>query len=272
MLSFTSRGAVASPQTLQIRVGSRDSGALRAGAPVPSRDLTSEEVRANIAHFTTGRDGPRTRPCRRLALSGVSGVSLDREVLAYARGCGVEHIVLHGRSPVLEPLVDAVAVRVSEPGHVGAPPLVPWTAIVPLTEARLGGLDVLIAALVEARPERVVLAWPFPGPGVVLPELSRAVSAARRGLETLADAGVPAALRGLPPCLDGSDEGRTGNRFYVDADHQGADALLFVPDLVQFLKPDSCRACARSTVCDGVPAEWLELGVVGPLEPIEKPG
>lgn len=268
MLSFTSRGAVASPRTLQIRVGADEPGALRAGAPAPSRDLTDDEIRANIERFTTARDTPRTRPCNRLVLSGLSGRVPHPEVVSFARSHGVERVVLHGRAPALEGHVDAVAVRCRDAGEASGPDHTPWTAIVPLTFDTIAGLDALVAALCVRRPTRVVLSWPFPADEVRLAPLDSAVASARRALEALDTAGLPAVLRGLPPCLDGSDEGRTDNRFYVDADHQLDRALLWVPDVVQYRKPDSCRVCRKSPVCDGVVAAWLDRGVVGPLEPI----
>jgi len=259
---------VASPRTLQLRVGCAEPGALRAGAPVPSRDLTESEILENLEHFTIGRDTPRTRPCSRLALSGVSGMELAPRILHRARELGIEQIVLHGRCPSLERGVDAVALRVGAVEAIEASPAAPWIAVVPLDSLGVAALGELVPRLVVAAPRNIVLAWPLPGHGQSLPPLREAILRAREALESLVAAGVPTSIRGLPPCVDGSSDGRTANRFYVDADHQLDEALLFVPDVVQYLKPDSCRSCARSTVCDGVPRDWLEHGVVGPLEPI----
>ncbi len=272
MLTFTSRGAVSAPVTLQIRVAADDPGALRAGVATPSRDMTPDEVLAAIRHFTTGRSGPRTRPCTRLAISGAVG--LPPGVLTEARALGITHIVLHGRAPGIESEVDTLVVRVRHASDL--PETVPgpsWVAVLQLSQSTVDALDGLTDALLalppRSRPDRVVLAWPFPGhDGDALPHVPTAAARARGVRERLDAAGLVAMLRGLPPCLDGSTDGRTRNRFYVDADHQGDDARLWVPDVVQYLKPDSCRVCRMSARCDGVPAPWLQSGILGPLEPI----
>ena len=84
-------------------------------------------------------------------------------------------------------------------------------------------------------------------------------------------------IKGLPLCTlvdlpvaDLADRvWRTGNRLYVDADHQRSEALLFQPDLVRFVKVDACRFCAVQARCDGVASSWLERGLVGPLTPVD---
>jgi hypothetical protein len=275
VLTFTSRGAVSAPVTLQVRVGAEEPGALRAGVRRPSRDMTVEEVRAAIEAFTTGRRGPRTRPCTDLVLSGAA--SLPADVVAFARQSGFRRVTLHGRAEALEPLVDRVALRVDRAAHVPIrPPVpVPWVAVVQLSRSGVATLGSIVEAIgrldAGSRPERAVLAWPLPGhDGDALPDVPDASIEAHRAIEALGAHGVSAILRGLPPCLDGSIEGRTRNRFYVDADHPSDRARLWVPDVVQYLKPDSCRVCRLSTRCDGVAAPWLERGILGPLEPIRE--
>ena len=78
-------------------------------------------------------------------------------------------------------------------------------------------------------------------------------------------------IKGLPACRLGalSDRlWRSGNRWYVDAEHQGTEALLFFPDVLRFAKGDACRFCALDGKCDGVPEPWLAAGLAGRLEPV----
>lgn len=265
MIRFTSRGAVATPLTLQIRVGV-DPGALRAGAPVPSRALTPLEILQNIEHFTTGLHTPRTQPCTRLVLSGVTGHPPMNEAMAFARSHGVQKIVIHGLAdPSTLEASDSVAIRWE---RVPIAPSVDcdWTAVVPLEVGALADPQTLMEAVHRFRPSRVVFAWPFPG--VQPMPVEEAVVLATALVSQLEDVGIEAALRGLPPCLSGTGEGRTRNRYYVDAEHQEANALLFWPDVVQFLKPEACRTCSKTVVCDGVAAKWLEGGVVSEVRPI----
>lgn len=278
MLSFTAKGAVGTPRTVQIRIGTEDAGALRAGVPRPSRALTDDEIVEQIRWFTSGRRGPRTVPCTELVLSGARGArhGLGR-VVRQARELGIDRVVLHGDGPPdLLATVDAVAVRCEGPADVPrSPPHKVWTAHLPLVRQALPDLPTTIERLIALDPQRVVLSWPFPGPGVEVIPVQEALSVARSARDG-APRGAPVVIRGLPACLEPSastpTSTRTRNRFYVDADHQGADALLFVPDVVQFLKPDSCRACACSPRCDGVPRAWLEAGVMGVLEPVRPAG
>ena len=71
VLRFTGAGVVSTPTAVQIRVTRTLPGRLAAGAPIPDRTLSDEEVEANLRHFVVGLRGPRSRACDALVLSGV---------------------------------------------------------------------------------------------------------------------------------------------------------------------------------------------------------
>jgi hypothetical protein len=85
-------------------------------------------------------------------------------------------------------------------------------------------------------------------------------------------AGVTARIKGLAACHLGDQAHRlakTENRYYVDADHQQDQALLFFPDVVRFFKDDACRYCNLDGACDGFFATYLRRPGFPPLQPIE---
>lgn len=285
MIRWTGAGAVAAPETLQIRVTKRFAGRVEAGAPTPTRTLSIDEVCANIRFFTVGMRKPRTRPCTALVLSGVTAPMAPQLLPAIhlARAEGVERITVHapregGGLGALAEVADAAAMTVAGPQDIDAlrqvcGEAVRVTAVVLLDEAGLAVLGATLAAVAAIPVDQVVLTWPLLGPepphaDVVLPRLAAAV-------EPLRAAGIAYGLKGLPPCAvlrhgDGEWIGtwRSPNRWYVDADHQTRDALLFFPDVVRFAKPDVCRFCALSQRCDGVVQGWLDRGLAGRLEPV----
>lgn len=281
MLQWTTAGAVEEPTVLQIRVGSEFEGRVAAGAPRPLRPLTPEEVRLNIRHFSKDRVGPRTPACTRIVLSGVESIGSLASVMQASREWGVEHVTWHADEsspcPELSQLVDEVVVRVS--GGAGAGAVwrdwvcgdTPVTAVVVLNDAWLRqGLSVQNLLLAHP-PSRVILTWPFPG-GTSLPApVVDAVPLLTDMVSALEHAGVTVGIKGLPPCVlaDAAVPGRwpervwrTRNRWYVDADHQRSQALLFLPDVLRFGKPDACRFCRLGAVCDGVAEAWLLQGRV----------
>ncbi|MCB9681491.1 MAG: hypothetical protein H6733_08480 [Alphaproteobacteria bacterium] len=278
MLTFTSSGIVPVPTTLQIRLGPLADGRVRAGAPVPARALTDAEVADNVHAFTERRRGPRTAPCTALVLSGWSAARLTTlpGLVAQARRWGVTHLTLH--APVgsdggtVE--VDAAVVPVRRVEDV--PALACWrgvahtTAVVPLEPDVVRRLDRVASTLAAACPDRVVFTWPFPPAGRPAP-VHEVVTALDAVAAAWQEGGPSWQVKGLPPCLLGAHAGRAGrsrNRWYVDADHQGANALLFFPDVVRFRKVDGCRFCAMDGACDGVAAAWLDQGRTPPLQPL----
>ncbi len=274
MLSFTARGAVRTPDTLQIRVGAGEGGALVAGAPSPSRSLTDAEVEANLRAFTEGRRTSRSRPCTHLVLSGCVGRVLSG-IPERARSAGIVQLTIHGSAPpsLLE-WADRVAVRTDTPTGIRNAPEHPGLAlIVPTVVELMERLDEVVDALRRRAPPRVIFRWPLPGPGVEVPPLPALLTALLPAVDRLREEGMDARIGGLPACLGGeAPRRRTRNRFYVDADHQLEEALLFFPDIADFSKSDTCRTCAHTAWCDGVARLWLEQGRVGLLQPIAPEG
>lgn len=288
MITWTGAGAVAAARALQVRVEARFPERVRAGAPQPSRALTDDELSANVQAFTVGRRGPRDVAVDTLVLSAVGtarAAGVAAQVRA-ARTLGIERVSLHGSVVVpevaagaLEGQADDVALRVAD--EVAADVAVGIAArcparvhvVVPLSAEVLPILDALAARLAQATV-RVLLTWPFPGADEPPPPAPEVAAAALAGpAAALRDAGVTVGVKGLPRCvLDGVEggAGRTRNRWYVDADHQAPHALRFLPDIVRFRKPDSCRFCAADTTCDGVASRWLDLGLAAGLRPIER--
>ena len=290
MITWTPAGAVRTPDALQVRVGATFHERLAVGAPTPSRGLRLAEVARNVRYFTVEREGPRARAVRTLVLSGVSAdVPAQRalaEVVTVAREGHVGHVVVHAeadavpaiRAGALGGAVDDV-VSVVSPTSAACP--ADATASVRLDQATVDALDAVVERVARAR--RVVFTWPFPVPGAVPPPAAAVVMAALRRVVGR----VPSpSLKGLPPCAWGDRNapelqelfgrvGRTRNRFYVDAEHQLGDALVFFPDLVRWTKSDRCRRCAVDTRCDGVVGAWYDRGLAGALEPLsddEEPG
>ena len=283
MLRWTGAGAVTEPVAVQIRVAPSFAGRVRVGAPVPARAMRPEEVRENIRWFAQDRVGPRTAPCTGLVLSGVSDPGGLVSVVTDSRALGIERVGWHlgggAADPELLAVVDAVVRFAREPlaPLAGLPAGVRVTVVVPLEPEVLDGLDALTRALAADPPDQVVFQWPFPG-GVAVPGPAAAAAAAVRGpVARLVDAGIAVGVKGIPPCVlaPGAVTGawservwRSANRFYVDADHQRAEALMFFPDLVRFTKVEACRFCRVRDRCDGVVDAWYAQGLVGALRPV----
>lgn len=281
MIRWTASGAVSEPETLQIRVAPAFSGRVEAGAPLPSRSLRPDEIEANLRHFTEGRRGPRSRPARTLVLGGGLPPAELSAVVELARQLAVQRVALHlGPEELREglPAAEARVVRVTTPAEAQA--LAGWDAdaVVLLHATSLPLLPALTAALEVARPRRVVFTWPLAG--VSVPTAQDAAQAVRPCLERLDAAGIPAGVKGIPLCTLAPSPvalppwearvWRSANRWYVDADHQGDQALVFFPDVVRFAKVDSCRFCAVGDRCDGVVETWLRGGLAGPLVPLPR--
>lgn len=294
MLRWTPSGAVAAPETVQIRVQRSYPGRIRAGAPVPTRSLSPAELESNLRYFTEGLRGPRSRPCVRLVLSGV-GVASRPDLAAaldLARELGLEHTVLHvGPEDLADldvaPLAGRVAMLVLPVQPVGsaldaaaralgraAEAGLPVAANTVLSAEALAALSAAARLLASAAPRQVTFTYPFPvdeGVAASLPLPAEALAALGPALRILEAAGVQAVIKGLPACHLGAEADRlrrTSNRWYVDADHQREEALLFFPDVVRFHKEDLCRFCERDASCDGSFAAWLRRPGVPPLRPI----
>jgi hypothetical protein len=183
-----------------------------------------------------------------------------------------------------EGLVDHWAVAVRAPAEIPAGVLweIPLALdlVIPLEAGVLPGLLELTRAALAASPRRLVFTWPFPGGAEPPPPAATVVEALRPAVELLrkeavAHSAVAFGVKGLPVCaLAGVLEdpaghvSRSGNRWYVDADHQLDRALLFLPDVLRFSKREGCRFCEVDDRCDGVAEQWLLQGLVTELVPL----
>lgn len=295
MLTWTGGGAVERPKVVQIRVQRSYPGRVRAGAPVPTRSMTTAEVSANLAYFTTS--GPRVAPVTGLVLSGV-GVAGRRdlpEIVDEARRRGIRRVTLHAGVEDLDAFrptlgVDLVTLPLqpSESGPAltaGAEALaacrqaaLPVSTNTVLDGASLPLLGAVARIAAGGGASGHTFTFPFPVDGGApgeLPPAPRAVAALAPAVAILRTAGVPCAIKGLPACYLGElarDLRRSGNRWYVDADRQRERALLFFPDVVAFHKSDVCRFCVRASDCDGFFAAYLRRPGFPPLEAIQPAG
>ena len=296
MIRWTAAGAVANPTTIQIRVQRSYPGRIRAGAPVPTRSMSSEELMNNIHFFTTGMKGPRSAPCTTLVLSGV-GVASRQDtptVIEAARERGIGTVVLHVGGEDLNRIdvgrfggiVDTLVIpvqpesaaladinRVIREAHQVELSVAANTV---LTANALPGLARSARAIGRAKPESITYTYPFPINGnesTNAPTPARVMSALRPALAELDRNAVQSRIKGLPACHLGDDAhrlGRTSNRYYVDADHQCADAMMFFPDVVRFFKNEACRFCTMDGDCDGFFATYLRRPGFPALEPVSK--
>jgi hypothetical protein len=287
VLKWTGAGAVAAPDVLQVRLTTRFPGRVEAGAPAPSRELSDDEARANVRFFAVEKKGPRGSGITGLVLSGFA--LADRPglagVIADARSMGVTRVTAHvargeGRAVGEALPVDAAAVTVAADADLDDVSALRVagrfvTAVLLLDDATLPRLQALASGLAGVRPDRVVMTWPFPGGSSTSVPHADAVSAALPDpVAALEAAGIPTGIKGLPACALGALHQRfwrSGNRWYVDADHQKDRALLFFPDVVRFARTDECRFCAAAERCDGVPETWWREGRVGRLRAFESP-
>jgi hypothetical protein len=281
-LRWTPRGAVALPETLQLRVEPVFADRVAAGAPVPARSMSTDEIAANVRYFS--HPGPRGRPVSGLVLSGLGDdVEPLAPIVRDARSASVRRVVVHVDGPrvatvqasALAPLVHVLVVVVRSEDDllgVGSPTSGPGLdVVVPLESAVLDRVEGIAAVAERLRVPRVTLTWPFPAGSVVPPPAPDAVAAVRRAAVALGD--VPFTVKGLPPCaipgvLAADQVFRSANRWYVDADHQKDAALLFFPDVVRYAKREVCRFCRLDPRCDGVAEQWLREGRAPELVPV----
>lgn len=230
------------------------------------------------------RVGPRTRPCTRLVLSG-DGLGRRAglgSVLSQGRSWGLSRVTVHlGPGERRTWAGSEVAVQAEEVSLVVRSPVdvadldhlrhagVSTTAVLPMDAATLPQLRDLADRVAAARPMRMVFTWPLHGaPPPTADEVRPVLDDA---LAPALDSGVPVGIKGLPGCALGpwvEHAWRTANRWYVDAEHQTDEALLFFPDVVRFAREDECRFCALQHQCDGAPEAWLARGLVGPLKAV----
>ncbi len=286
MLTWTGSGAVERPRVVQIRVQRSYPGRVRAGAPVPTRSMTGDEVVDNLRYFQSG--GPRGATMTGLVLSGVGVASRPDlpEMIAAARALGIVRITLHAGVEDLDSFVpgalgvDLVTLPL-QPSESGPSLTAGVRALSACNAAKLVAssntvldagslplLDAVARAAARSGSSGHTFTFPFPVDGGApseLPPAARAVAALASAVRILDDAGVPCVIKGLPGCYLASEPGaglatkvrRSANRWYVDADRQKDRAILFFPDVVSFAKDDACRFCPMDGACDGFFAPYL---------------
>jgi hypothetical protein len=294
MLSWTGAGAVERPRILQIRLQRSYPGRVRAGAPVPVRSMTEEEVAANLRFFTNA--GTRGRAIDAVVFSGVAAATrpdLPR-LCALARELGVTRITLHvgvedladlrpGQIPVdllVVPLATgesgatlAAGAKTLSDARAAGVAVAANTVLNPVTLPLLPAVGRVAVAVGAAS---LTFTFPFPVDGAQasdVPPAPRAAAALRDVVPEVEGGGVRCVIKGLPPCYLGDLArltGRTANRWYVDADHQTEKALLFFPDVVAFHKDEGCRFCALDARCDGFFANYLRRPGFPPLRAVEE--
>ncbi|MCB9764907.1 MAG: hypothetical protein H6739_34340 [Alphaproteobacteria bacterium] len=297
MITWTTAGAVERPIMIQIRVQRAYPGRVRAGAPVPTRSMTPEELVDNLQFFTEGMRGPRTAACTKLVLSGVgvAGRADTVDAIRQARDWGMDHIVLHAGGEDLDTfdparyagLVAMIIVPV-QPGPAGGALQAGARAIrachdngirvvanTVLSTTALPDLEPAARAIAASKPHGAAFTYPFPIAGntsVHVPGVMAVVNALHRVVPMLDAAGVSSDIKGLPACYLGTLADRlrrSANRWYVDADHQKGDAILFFPEVVSFTKTDECRFCSLDARCDGFFATYLRRSSFPPLRAVE---
>jgi hypothetical protein len=141
-----------------------------------------------------------------------------------------------------------------------------------LREDAVDGLSDLARLLARTRTHSLTLSYPFPtgGPQPDPPRPDRLLPSLHQAVTQLEAVGAQPRIKGLPACWLGPLASRlqpSSNRWYVDADHQLAQALLFFPDVLAFYKADVCRFCTLDHRCDGFFVEWLRGPGFPELEP-----
>lgn len=280
---------------VQIRVQRAYPGRIRAGAPVPTRSMTQAELLANLRYFTVEMEGPRSRPCSRLVLSGVGVASRAQTpaLLTQGRTWGVRHVVLHvGREDLegFDPtryagLVDAIVVPVQIKGGARGQPQaltrrcqalgIQVAANVVLSAGALPDLPQAAQAILDSGVARASFSYPFPiagNPSRHVPPVQEVMAALGPAVTHLERAGVSVSVKGLPACYLGPLARlthRSSNRWYVDADHQRENAVLFFPRVVSFTKGEACRFCSLDAQCDGFFETYLRRPGFPALEPVQ---
>ena len=177
----------------------------RAGAPVPTRSMSREELLDNLRYFTEGLEGPRTQPCSGLVLSGV-GVATRPDIpeaIERARSLGIAWVVMHVGGEDLDDLAPARFVGLVDTLVTPVQPENGTLVKVCETIARARGAGLKVAAntvltanalpslgraarpLAKAAPDSMTFTYPFPINGneaTSAPNPGRVMSALRPAL------------------------------------------------------------------------------------------
>ena len=280
MIHWTSSGVVSTPTTVQIRVTSHTDSTLSVGHAQPTRRLSLEEFRQNLQYFRHGLDTPRSISCTSITISGLPIDSLAADYFKTLADFPFNYATLHLSTATSTPICWSVLEQyegVFDRFVLSFGPNIPdldipkWVLPKLYCIVSLSGTPSTFEPWIEhwiqqktAYSTHVVFSYPVPlGPNHPLPPQSIS-SIFSRLMPLLKQRTRPTTLKGLPVCLmptlihkNVTVSSKTSNRWYVDAEHQCSEALLFFPDILHYHKDDQCRFCIHDGHCDGFFLEYL---------------
>lgn len=263
MLRWTDSGAVTWPQTLQIRISKRYDQRIKANAPEPTRRMSLAEIQDNLQYFRHKLDTPRTKPCSSITLSGLQEESMESiEALKVVLGLfDFSYIRAHLDTQSIHlashlEFVDHISITLHDsiilPPHADLYAKVQYS--IALSSQNLVVLSEMIASLQAIYAFPITLMYPFPLRTDIIHN-APSIQDVQKAVQHI-DPNIP--IVGIPKCLSlRSLSKKTSNRWYIDADHQKDQALLFFPDLLRYYKSDECRFCSMATKCNGFFSQYL---------------
>ena len=276
MLRWTKAGAVNAPTTVQIRLAKNYEQRVPAGAPHPSRRLLLTEIKENLHYFRHTLDTPITTPCSSITLSGLQ--EEDEESIAKI-AFEIQKIGFHYSRAHVDTKSAHLLPSLSFAHHISLSihhemdqtkynipnnllSKIQWTIV--LNTSTISSLHKIIDTLTSQHPFPITLLYPFPLNENII-RTAPSIEKLQKTLQTIKSS-IP--IVGIPQCLSmRTHSKRTSNRWYVDADHQKEQALLFFPDLLRYYKSEACRFCSATLECDGFFAQYLnEKNILSPLE------
>jgi hypothetical protein len=281
MIHWTHGGAVTTPTTVQIRLASQNLPTLQAKAPIPRRRLSKTEFLRNLEYFHIGLHGPRSIPCTAVTISGMDTENIqyieelrNHKYFAYNSLHIDYQLDLWAYLETVQDCFDKISLPIPSTldretwTHIEKIPTwsVPSTNfILSLANPNKESIEEFIQRyhpLVQWAKEhdwQLFCSYPFPTNAAVSPLSPKdcAIFLSYLHREKLPRSPI---VKGIPSCVLNTPSlqtSKTSNRWYVDAEHQLQQALLFFPEIMQFYKSDNCRFCALDHQCDGFFAEYL---------------
>ena len=263
MLCWTKSGAVPWPTTVQIRLAQKYEQRIVAGAPHPSRQLSIEEFRDNAHYFRVTLHTSRSKPCDSITLTALheenpKRIAVLSQILQDLQYRYIRAHIDHQSQHLIKSLDFAhhISLAIRHPTDWAKYEL---KSISPrrLYISILLNNDTLphLFSLFESFPQgsHITLLYPFPLSDTLIhtapniPALQKILKRVSKNIN----------IAGLPQCLSYRQGKKTSNRWYVDADNQKEQALLFFPDLLRYYKSESCRFCTENAFCDGFFVDYL---------------
>lgn len=285
MIRWTPQGVVAYPRAVQIRLNLKHPQRIPGKAPTPTRTMTGDEFEDNLYYFTSGLDGPRSRPCTSLILSGLTEAFIATiiERIDHIQSLGFHKLVLHIDHRFVVPTEHIKSQKGIEIKRVCSIKSIDALLSLPLQASSGVDLSIMLNHDTLSQWEMLtaylrnwngtLVSFHYPYPSQTQPPM-HSMEQIKECLRTvqLQCPDLRIHIKGLPLCYLTPLQfpfRQTGNRWYVDSDHQKENALLFLPDVLQFHKVDACRFCRLDGLCDGFFLEHLNNGQYPPLQPPE---